>query len=62
MKNKRKKKKLDTSEAWTEEELENYLGFEFIAGFTEGGVPFGIEKNEDDSTNEPLDSDRELPF
>ena len=42
MANKRKRKKLNTSEAWTEEELANYLGFKFIAGFTEGGAPFGI--------------------
>lgn len=51
MTNKRKQK-LKTDEVWTEEELANYLGFEYIAGFTEGGATFGIEKDgyEDDST------------
>ncbi len=64
MANNRKRKKLNTSEAWTEEELANYLGFKFIAGFTEGGAPFGIGIDEDaeDSVNEILDSDEELPF
>lgn len=64
MANKRKRKKLNTSEAWTEEELANYLGFKFIAGFTEGGAPFGIgiDEDEEDSVNEILDSDEELPF
>ena len=63
MANKRKQK-LKTSEVWTEEELTDYLGFEFIVGFTEGGAPFGIEKNgnEDSSTIKTLDSDEELPF
>lgn len=42
----------------------DYLGFEYIAGFTEGGAPFGIKKNgnEDDSANEILDSAEGLPF
>lgn len=58
----KRKQKLKTGEAWTEEELANYLGFEFIAGFTEGGAPFGIGIDEDDSINETLDLDEELPF
>lgn len=64
MANKRKRKKLNTSEAWTEEELANYLGFNFIAGFTEGGAPFGIgiDEDEDESTIKILDSDEALPF
>jgi hypothetical protein len=63
MANKRKQK-LKTGEAWTEEELANYLGFKFIAGFTEGGAPFGIgiDEDEDDSTNEILNSEETLPF
>lgn len=38
-------KKLEASDVWTEEEYEEYLkaeyGMEFIAGFTEGGMPYG---------------------
>ena len=64
MTNKRKRKIFNTSEAWTEKELANYMGFKFIAGFTEGGAPFGIGIDEDeaDSTNEILDTDENLPF
>lgn len=36
------------TEVWTETVYEDYLkdlyGFEFIAGFTEGGFPYGIPK------------------
>ncbi|HMM16105.1 MAG TPA: hypothetical protein PKC47_01015 [Petrimonas sp.] len=64
MVNKWKRKQLNASEAWTEEELANSLGFKFIAGFTEGGAPFGIRIDEDeaDSTSGILDTDEELPF
>lgn len=63
MSNKRKKKAKNDSEIWTEEELANYLGFEFIAGYTEGGAPYGIEKgcDESESNNEAL-YEEELPF
>jgi len=50
MANKRKKGELNPNEVWTEEQLADYLGFEFIAGFTEGGAPFGIEKDWDELT------------
>jgi len=61
---KKRKQKLKTDEVWTEEELADYLGFEYIAGFTEGGAPFGIEKDESEnnSTVKTPDSDDELPF
>lgn len=65
MANKWKKKKINTNEVWTEEELANYLGFNFIAGFTEGGAPFGIGINEDDDEDDSIktmDTDEELPF
>ena len=46
---KKKKSKKHTNnkvERWTEEQSEEYLkgiyGMEFIAGFTESGVPYGI--------------------
>lgn len=46
---KKKKSKKHTNnkvERWTEEQAEEYLkgiyGMEFIAGFTESGVPYGI--------------------
>ncbi|HWQ75781.1 MAG TPA: hypothetical protein VN441_10730, partial [Syntrophomonas sp.] len=63
MANKRKQN-LQTGEVWTEEELADYLGFQFIAGFTKGGAPFGIgiSGDETDSTNEILDTDENLPF
>lgn len=48
---KKKKHKIDT-EIWTEEEYEEYLqdlyGLEFIAGYTEGGIPFGLPIENDD--------------
>lgn len=43
-KNKRQTIKNDT-EIWTEEQYEQYMkglyGLDFIAGYTEGGVPYG---------------------
>lgn len=68
-----KKSKGNTIEVWTEEQYEEYLkglyGMEFIAGFTENGVPYGTFIDEDDEENDELksrdisnDSDEELPF
>lgn len=71
---KKKKSKKHTSnkiERWTEEQAEEYLkgiyGMEFIAGFTEGGVPYGIfeEELEIDVVEEyekAQDSYDEMPF
>ncbi len=71
-KKKKSKKHTDNGvEVWTEEQYEEYLkeiyGMEFIAGFTENGVPFGLFNEEIetysvenlDNSNEP---DEELPF
>ena len=71
---KKKKSKKHTNnkiEIWTEEQAEEYLkgiyGVKFIAGFTEGGVPYGIfeEDLEIDMVYESEkveDSCDELPF
>ncbi len=51
-KKKQNKKSNNNLEVWTEEEYEKYLadlyGFDFIAGFTDNGVPYGTLKNEID--------------
>lgn len=52
MKRKKKSKKYLNNKvgSWTEEQYEEYLKelycMEFIAGFTEGGVPYGIFKDD----------------
>ena len=48
---KQKKKNKDKEvEIWTEEQYEDYLkgvyGLDFIAGYTEGGMPFGLPADE----------------
>ena len=70
---KNEKHKNDT-EIWTEEEYEEYLkgsyGLKFIAGYTEGGMPFGLPvENDDDNevykeyrTDKSSDTNEELPF
>ena len=71
---KKKKSKKHTNnnvEMWTEEQYEEYLqnlyGMNFIAGFTENGVPFGafnkdIEIHRSEKSDIPSDSDDEEPF
>ncbi len=69
---KSKKSKNNNSEIWTEEHYEEYLkeiyGMDFIAGFTEDGVPYGTfvdENNKDDdlfSQDISFDSNEEVPF
>jgi len=73
-KKKSKKDKSNNPEVWTEEQYEEYMkelyGMEFIAGFTENGVPYGtfIDEDEDEENDElisrdiSIDSDDELPF
>lgn len=59
---KKNKKEIDKVERMTEEE---YYGFDFIAGFTPGGVPYGItleETEEIQSTEHQLDEDMDYPF
>ena len=70
--NKLKKNKFNNAEIWTEEQYEEYLkdiyGMDFIAGFTENGVPYGTfvdENNKDDeliSQDISFDSNYEVPF
>lgn len=69
---KSKKNKFNNAEIWTEEQYEEYLkdiyGVDFIAGFTENGVPYGTfvdENNKDDeliSQDISFDSNDEEPF
>ena len=51
-KKKSKKGKCNNAEVWTEEQYEEYMkelyGMEYIAGFTENGVPFGTFIVEDE--------------
>lgn len=71
-KKKSKKVKSNNVEVLTEEQYEEYVeelyGMDFIAGFTENGVPFGtfideVEENEEKINRDILnDPDEELPF
>jgi len=67
MSKRKKSKKTGSSneEVWTEEQYEEYLkqlyGMDFIAGFTEGGVPYGIFEDEDNDEISITDND-DLPF
>lgn len=45
-----------------EEYLQELYGMEFIAGFTENGVPFGIFEEDTEIADIPSDSDDEMPF
>lgn len=67
-----KKSKYNTVEVWTEEQYEEYLkgiyGMDFIAGFTENGLPYGTFTDGDSNSEElsiqdiSFDSNDELPF
>lgn len=66
-----KKTKNSKVERWTEEQYEEYLaglyGMEYIAGFTEGGVPYGVfsKDNENFDVNENSNIaylDENIPF
>lgn len=52
-KKKSKKHANNKIERWTEEQYEEYLkglyGMEFIAGFTEGGVSYGLIKEDSET-------------
>lgn len=70
-KRKSKRKNNDNLEVWSENQYEEYLkgvyGMEFIAGFTEGGVPYGlfyeeIETNIVEKSENICESDDEIPF
>lgn len=69
---KSKNSKCNNDEVLTEEQYEEYLkdiyGMDFIAGFTESGIPYGIIKDEDNENDEiitreiSVDSNDDLPF
>lgn len=63
-KKKVKKGTINNVEVLTEEQYEEYIeglyGMEFIAGFTENGVPYGLFEEDIDECSG--DSDEELPF
>jgi hypothetical protein len=71
-KKKSKKVKSSNVEVWTEAQYEEYMeelyGMDFIAGFTENGVPYGTFIDEDEENEElinsdiSIDHDEELPF
>ncbi|KJS88700.1 MAG: hypothetical protein JM58_00515, partial [Peptococcaceae bacterium BICA1-8] len=71
-KKKSKKDKSNNAEIWTEEQYEEYMkeiyGMDFIAGFTENGVPYGTFRDKDGENDEliirdiSIDSDDEIPF
>jgi len=54
-KKKSKKSSCGNAEVWTKEQYEEYLkelyGMEFIAGFTENCVPYGIFYDEDEEND-----------
>lgn len=59
------------AEVWTEEQYETYLkgiyGMDFIAGYTENGVPYGIFEDEENTefcskVATEVSDDEELPF
>lgn len=68
-KNKGSKKYTDKNiEVWTEEQYEEYLkglyDMEFIAGFTEGGIPYGLfnEEKEISKIDKLDEAEDEIPF
>ena len=70
-KKKYKRRTNDNLEVWSENQYEEYLkgiyGMEFIEGFTEGGVPYGlfyeeIETNIVEKSENICESDDEIPF
>jgi len=72
-KKKKCKKHKSNIEIWTEEECEEYLkglhGLEYIEGYTEGGIPYGLPIENDDNEIYNVDKsdkfngyDEELPF
>lgn len=66
-KKKRNKNKNSITEIWTETEYDEYMaelyGFEYIAGYTDSGVPYGIAKNQESFSKETYEyDDDEIPF
>lgn len=67
MNNNKKVKKIlkMNKDVCNEEQFEQYMkelyGMDFIAGYTEGGMPYGIFSDEENSEINSLESE-ELPF
>lgn len=70
---KTKKKKANEIEIWTQEQYEEYMaglyGMDFVAGFTDGGIPYGIfedetgdDEKEDENVRSSQYTDEDLPF
>ncbi|MGL4731572.1 MAG: hypothetical protein ACRCW0_08305 [Clostridium sp.] len=63
--NKNKKGKNNKVKKWTEEQYEEYLSgvyeMEYIVGFTENGVPYGVLKKDLDKCGRNNFND-EMPF
>lgn len=68
---KSKKHEFKNVEVWTEGQYEEYLKelycMEYIAGFTDGGLPYGLFNEEEkmyivDKIDNPPELDDELPF
>ena len=63
---KRKKKRAQETEDVLDEEA--YFGFAYIAGYTSGGMPYGLTHEENEALNEQsdveawVDSNNDLPF
>lgn len=66
-----KKTKNSKLEIWTEEQYEEYIaglyGMEYIAGFTEGCMPYGafkedLEVYDENKFNDSKEFDDEIPF
>lgn len=59
--NKSKKNKSNNIDVWTEEQYEEYLkglyGMDFIAGYTENGLPYGTFIDEDNEGEEIITKD-----
>lgn len=65
-KNKKVKKILKiNNDVWSEEQFEQYIkelyGMDFIVGYTENGMPYGIFTDEENSEINSSESE-ELPF
>ncbi|MEL7658414.1 MAG: hypothetical protein AAGU75_21190 [Bacillota bacterium] len=62
----RSAKKKENPDIWTFEQYEEYMrklyGMDYVAGFTEGGVPYGNCVGEDTFVPTSDDSYDEMPF
>lgn len=67
-KKRRNRKKNISSEVWTEEQYDEYMrglyGLDYIAGYTDSGVPYGIAEEDEQVDEFIVDdyNDDEIPF